>query len=220
MMKAGGTSRWARGTRLSTGVLCTVSVLFVCTGSASGAGDHELDIHIDSDPLVRGVAFSTVELTQLASGLAQEERHGGRGTGVTIATAAEGWHRSNSKKQAVLIALSALTLPGETPKQLAQQANAAASAAAGTFCSGASASAPLVFTKVKQVPNSAFVECSASPNGLHGEAITIARANVFGMIITSSGTLTRSALDSVALHQYRRLPTTDTLTGSGPSSAT
>jgi hypothetical protein len=199
-------------------VICSVSVLFVGVGSASGAGDQGLSVHIVPDPLVHGIAVTSAELTELANGLKEEEQSSGKGTGVTVATAAEGWHKPDSEKRTVVIVLSALTFPSQTPQQLAQQADAAASAAAGTFCSGASASAPLVYTKVKQVPHSAFVECSASPNGLHAEALTIARANVFGIVITSSDTLNRSALTSVAVHQYQRLPTTDTFTGSGVSS--
>lgn len=198
--------------------MCAVSVLFVGLGSASAAGDHQLDVHVISDPFVRGIAASPVGLTTSASGIAAAERNGLRGTGTTVSTAAEGWHQRGSRTRFVVILLSALDVPGETPAQLAQQAGAAASAAGGTFCSGASGSAPLAYNKVDQVPNSGFVECSKSPNGLQAEAITTARSNVFAMVVTSSGTFTRSALVSMALRQYRKLPSTDTFTGGGTAS--
>jgi hypothetical protein len=200
-------------------IVCVVAMLFVLVQqqSTSAAGDRSLERLIMSDPFPSGVAASPAKLSSLASGM-QEAMQGAAGKyGATTATAAEGWYRGGSKTRFVFVVLVALNIPNQTASQLATQADAAASAEAGTFCSGASAAAPLVFSRVSRVPHGAFVKCSRSPSGINAEAITTARANVFAMVIATSSTVAQSKLTSLALVEYRKLSSHDTFIGGSGS---
>ena len=199
---------------------CITPFLGIEAGSAGAAGDPGLDAYIVSDPLAHAISAPAAQLDASASGLAGIEKSAAAASGMTTATAIEGWHRTGVTTKAVVVELVAINGPNQSQTQIATQANAAASAALGTFCSGATASDPLVYERVSQVPHSGFVECAVSPDGLHAEAITMARANIFSMIISSSATVSRSKLVSIALKQYRQLPTHDYFTGGSASPLT
>lgn len=212
-----GTTQQGHIRRVLIVLVLAMFVLLVQGQSTWAAGDRSLEGQIISDPFPGGVAASSAKLSSLASGMQEAMQSAAGKTGTTTATAAEGWHRAGSNSRFVFVVLAALNIPKQTASQLATQADAAASAAAGTFCSGASGAAPLAFSRVSQVPHGAFVKCSRSPDGLNAEAITTARANVFALVITTSSTVAHSKLISLALAQYRKLKSHDTFIGAGGS---
>jgi hypothetical protein len=212
-----GTTRQLRIRSVLIVLALAMLVLLVEGQSTWAAGDRSLEGRIVSDPFAGGVAASSAKLSSLASGMQEAMRSAAGKYGATTATAAKGWYRAGSNTQFVFVVLVALNIPQQTASQLATQADAAASAEAGTFCSGASGAAPLAFSRVSRVPHGAFVKCSRSPDGLNAEAITTARANVFAMMITTESTVARSKLISLTLAQYRKLSSHDTFIGGSSS---
>jgi hypothetical protein len=172
---------------------------------ASAAGNATLAGYIITNPVPDVVPAAQAPVDTIASQLQAEENVAIKGTGATATVAAEGWHRRGSPTTSLLIYLIAISEPGKSMSVLTASADEAAAAAAASFCSGASASLPIISRSVPHLPDSHYVLCKRSPNGTNAEGITAARANVTALIASGEQIIDRASLESVALRQYRAM---------------
>jgi hypothetical protein len=194
------------GTARVATMLCLAVVLISgWATSASAAGNAALAGYIVANPVPGLAPAAPAQVAANASQLQAVEDAAIKGTGVTATVASDGWHRSGSRTKFLLIDLIAISAPGKSTSLIISAADEAAAAGAASFCSGAAASLPIISRGVPHLPYSHYVLCKRSPDGPNAEAITTARANVTAFIVSSEQFLDRSALEAVALRQYRSM---------------
>jgi hypothetical protein len=177
-----------------------MTVLSTAGGVAGAAGNRSLDRLVISNP---GQGWAAVPAAQVNAALDQVgsvERIAGAREGLRVSYAAKGWSSSSSGGHVYVFLLSINNLPGRS-LPVAQAARTAASAAGGSFCSGATASAPKVDAPLRSIRHSHFVLCPTPGTGASIMAVTFSAKNMFAMV-AGSGT-TKQQLSSIALRESR-----------------
>jgi hypothetical protein len=173
---------------------------------AGAAGNRVLDRDIIADPIPGWQSLPAAQVNETASRVQSVETASVAGSGITTATAAEGWQAPSSSSTFVLVILIGLSSHKKADAAVTQHAAVAAGAAAVSFCAGASGASPISDRPLLSIPTSHQAVCADKAlNGTSLAVVTWGKANVLAVVSASTG-LTR--LDAVALQEYRAMPAT------------
>jgi hypothetical protein len=173
---------------------------------AGAAGDPVVDAHIVSDPVAGWQGQPHADLQRFLSYMDELESHTLTPSGGSAQTAAEGWRDPSNHGDYLVIALVALSYPGESAVRAAQSANRAATTALASLCVGAQHRSAVQTGTVAGVAGGHEVSCTLGTSATGPDALGWARGNVVALMVTVNGLFTHSSLATVAREQDRAIP--------------
>ena len=202
----------ARMVRAGAAACAAVAMVAALAGPAAAVGDATLNHYLIANPLPGWQPASPAEMQRLVHVLSTTEAAAISMSGGSVSVAAQAWKQPNALRSALLIALIGIASPHVDAASIDAQADVAATAAARSFCIGATTRPAVVDREVPSIPGARHVEC-AQLGGSTPAGVAFARANVLAII--SSGALDPNQLDAIATAQYAALPESDSPIRSG-----
>jgi hypothetical protein len=182
--------------------LALTSSVVLASPSLAATGNPTLGRHLIHDPIANGMALPSSVLTSYYTSFVQQENASIQGSGISEAVAVTGWRAKHSTTQLMIVTLIAISAAGKSTSDLNALAVQTAASAGKNVCNGASKSGPALDVPIPRLPNSSYVRCQTSTSGTVVVATATVRANVVAVLVTSSATLSRSALTTATRQQY------------------
>jgi hypothetical protein len=180
--------------------------ILIAARTAGAAGDAGLDSHIVADPVSGWQNQPRSDVQRFVTYVNALESRTVTPQGGSAQTAAEGWRNPKIPGDYLVIALVALSYPGQSAAQTAGSASRAAATALASLCAGAPSRSAVQTVTVTGVPGGHEITCTLSAGGPGPDALGWTRGNVVTLLVTVNGLFAHSSLATVAREQYQDVP--------------